>query len=77
MDEFNSKAIYLRNSITEIVASISSITKAIDESAAGITGVSNNSQNLVTDMKDITLRMKTNQDIVEELNKETAAFANL
>lgn len=77
MDEFNSKAIYLRNSITEIVASISSITKAIDESAAGITGVSNNSQNLVTDMKDITLRMKTNQDIVEELSKETAAFANL
>ncbi len=77
MDEFNEKVSCLRNSITEIVTSIASIRKAIEESAVGIAGVAGNSQNLVKDMNDITLRMDVNQEIVAELNKETEVFANL
>ena len=77
MDEFNEKVTQLKNSITEIAASISLITKTIDESVSGISGVAGSAQSLVKDMKDITHRMDTNQEIAEELNRETMAFANL
>lgn len=77
MDEFNEKVTLLKNSITEIAASIALITKTIDESVSGISGVADSAQSLVRDMKDITARMDTNQEIVEDLNRETMAFANL
>lgn len=77
MDEFNDKVTHFRNSITEIVSSIASITKAIDESVVGISGVADSAQDMVRNMEDITARMDTNKEIVEELNKETEAFSNL
>lgn len=77
MDEFNDKVTHFRNSITEIVSSIASITKAIDESVVGISGVADSAQDMVRNMEDITARMDTNKEIVEELNRETEAFSNL
>ena len=60
-----------------VVSSIGSITKAIDDGAAGITGAADSTQSLAADMADISNRMDMNQEIVEELQKQTKIFANL
>ena len=62
--------------MTEIAFSIESITKAIDEGAVGITGVAGSTKSLEEDMADITGRMDTNREIVEELKKQMEVFAN-
>ena len=60
-----------------IADSIGTINQAIDESASGISGMAGNTRNLAADMEDITRRMGVNQDVVAELEKETAVFDNL
>ena len=77
MDDFNRRAERLRSSMNEIAASIESITKALDEGAAGITGVAGSTRSMVGNMTDIANRMDTNKEIVEELKKQTELFANL
>ena len=74
---FNDRTDRLRNSMTEIAASIGSITKALDEGASGITGVAGSTKSLVDDMADITGRMDVNREIVEELKKQMQVFADL
>ncbi len=74
IDAFNSRTDRLRNSMTEIADSIESITKAIDDGAAGINGVADSTKSLVGDMADITGRMDTNREIVEELRKQMDVF---
>ena len=76
IDAFNSRTDRLRNSMTEIADSIESITKAIDDGAAGINGVADSTKSLVGDMADITGRMDTNREIVEELKKQMDVFAD-
>ncbi|MDE7206441.1 MAG: MCP four helix bundle domain-containing protein [Lachnospiraceae bacterium] len=76
IDAFNSRTDRLRNSMNEIACSIESITKAIDDGAAGITGVADSTKSLVADMADITGRMDTNREIVEELKKQMEVFAD-
>ena len=76
IDAFNSRTDRLRNSMTEIADSIESITKAIDDGAIGITGVADSTKSLVKDMADITGRMDTNREIVEELKKQMKVFAD-
>lgn len=76
IDSFNSRTDRLRNSMIEIADSIESITKAIDEGAAGITGVADSTQSLVEDMADITERMDINREIMEELKKQMEVFAD-
>ena len=61
----------------EIADSIESITKAIDDGVSGITGVADSAKSLVDDMEDITVRMDTNQVIVEELKNQMEVFADL
>ena len=77
MDGFNQKTVRLQNSMTEIADAIGMITHAIDNSASGIAGVAHSTQSLVSDMEDITGRMDTNQEIVNQLKQETTAFDNL
>ncbi len=77
MDEFNDKTMRLQNSMTEIADSIGSITKAMDDSAAGISRVAGSTQHLVSDMADITGKMDVNQEVAGELSRETVSFANL
>lgn len=77
MEDFHSKSQHLRNSMAEIVASIKSITNAIDEGAGDINGVAGSTRSLVENMADITKRMDINKEIVEELRKQTEIFANL
>lgn len=76
IDAFSNRTDHLRNSMIEIAASIESITKAIDDGATGITGVAGNTESLVKDMADITNRMDTNREIVEELKKQMEVFAD-
>lgn len=76
IDAFNSRTDRLRNSMTEIADSIESITKAIDDGAVGINGVADSTKSLVGDMADITGRMDTNREIVEELKKQMEVFAD-
>lgn len=77
MAKFRDRTDHLRNSINEIACSIESITKALDEGAAGITGVAGSTKHMVENMTDIANRMDTNKEIVEELKKQTEMFSNL
>ena len=77
MDEFHEQTERLKHSMSDIADSIDTITTAIDEGAHGITGVAGNTKDLVLDMEDITKRMGVNQNVVEELKKETIVFDNL
>ena len=77
MDEFYERTECLKSSVSGIADSIGAITKAIDEGASGITGVAGNTKNLASDMEDIAQRMGVNQEVVEQLEKETVVFDNL
>lgn len=77
MDALHERTEGLKNSMSNIADSIGAITKAIDEGANGISNVAGNTRDLANDMEDITKRMGVNQEVVEGLEKETAAFDNL
>lgn len=77
MDEFYQQTERLRQSMSGIADSINIITKVIDEGADGITGVADHTKSLADDMEDITRRMDTSLEVVEELEKETAVFDHL
>ena len=77
MDGFYERTERLRQSMSGIADSISTITKAIDDGADGIAAVAGNTRSLADDMEDITRRMGVNQKVVEGLKKETAVFDNL
>lgn len=76
IEAFNSRTDRLRGSMTEIAGSIESITKALDDGAAGITGVADSTRSLVADMADITGRMDINREIVEDLKKQMEVFSD-
>lgn len=77
MNQFHERTERLKSSMSGIAESIGTITKVIDEGANGIAGVAGNTRDLAEDMEDITLRMGTNQEVIEELEKETLVFDNL
>ncbi|MCI9080608.1 MAG: methyl-accepting chemotaxis protein [Lachnospiraceae bacterium] len=77
MDKFHKQAGHLKNSVSGIADSIGTITKAIDDGAAGITNVARNASSLASDIEDITQRIRTNLEVVEGLERETIVFNNL
>lgn len=77
MDSFNGRVVRLNDSMSEIAASISNITGAIDGAVSGITGVADNTRILADDMGGIAVRMDTNQEIVGELQGQVEVLANL
>ena len=77
MEDFHQRTESLRNSMSEIADSIGAITKAIDEGAGGIAGMADNTKSLAGDMEDISIRMGVNQEVVQELEKETVFFDHL
>lgn len=77
MDDFHGQTQRLKDSMSGIADSIGTIDEAIDESASGIAGMAGNTRSLAADMENITQRMGVNQDVVAELEKETAVFDNL
>lgn len=77
MAAFNTNTDHLKSSMAEIVVSIDTITKAIDDGVSDISGVAGSAQHLVTDMTEITNRMDINHKVAVELEEETITFANL
>lgn len=77
MDSFNGRVVRLNDSMSEIAASISNITGAIDGAVSGITGAADNTRILADDMGGIAVRMDTNQEIVGELQGQVEVLANL
>ena len=77
MEEFNKKTDALKQVISEIAESIGTISNAIDEGAEGVSGVADSTQVLVQDMENISKRMDNNQEIAEDLMKETEIFTKL
>lgn len=76
-DEFFEKTDELRSEMEQIVESIRKIMLAIDGGAKGVSDAADSTQNLVTDMEHISLRMDENRTIAEDLKKETAVFVRL
>lgn len=74
MEDFADRTEQLKSSMDEIAASISLITNAIEEGAAGVNGAAINTQTLVTDMADITEQMDENKRIAETLQESTDIF---
>ena len=77
MDDFNQKTDNLNMAVSEIAESINMISAAIDEGVNGVNGAATSTQDLVTDMDDISRRMDENNEIAGDLRKETAIFAKL
>lgn len=77
MNEFAGKTANLRESISDIAGSLNTISHALNDGVEGVNGVANSTQILVGDMENIVKRMDENQQISEDLNKETSVFVNL
>ncbi len=77
METFQRQAERLRTSMDEITTSITNISDAIEQAASGVNGAAGSTRSLVDDMAEITARMHTNQEIVEELQQQMELFSNL
>ncbi len=77
MNEFAQNTLNLRESIETMSSALNTITSALNDGVEGVSGVANNTQELVGDMENIVKRMDENQQISESLSKETAIFVRL
>lgn len=74
MDEFTALAGDLQGTISSMSEAINGITKAVEESADGVTSAAMSVDSLVADMNDVNKEMKANQDVSDKLRKETECF---
>lgn len=77
MNEFSAKTDNLKSAMDGIAVSIDGITRAIEEGVAGVNGAAENTQILVSDIDNITVRMDENNEIADALKQETEIFKNL
>jgi len=77
IEAFNSRVERLRAAMDEVAGSIANISNAIGGAAEGVNSAAGRTQNLVEDMSGITQGMSTNEDIVDELQKQMESLANL
>lgn len=77
MDEFAAKTDNLKTVMDGIANSIDGITKAIEEGVAGVNGAAENTQILVSDIDNISIRMDENQEIAGALKQETQVFKKM
>lgn len=77
MNEFSDKTETLRNSIINMSTSLNTITTAMSEGVVGVSGVAENTQELVGDMENIIKRMDENQKVSDSLTQETSIFAKV
>ena len=74
MDEFTALAGDLQGTISSMSEAINGITKAVEESADGVTSAAMSVDSLVADMNDVNKDMEANQDVSDKLRKETECF---
>ena len=77
MEAFNDRTVRLKAAMDDIAGSIASISGAIDGAVSDVTGIAGSTRVLVDDMAGITGGMRTNQEIVGELQKQMDVFSNL
>lgn len=77
MDEFTGLSNDMQKTIKSMVDAINGITKAVEESADGVTGAAMSVDSLVADMNDVNKEMDTNQNVSDKLRKETECFVKL
>ena len=77
MEHFVDQTGRLSGNVSEIAASIDSITRAIDEGVDGVNGTASSMQTLASEIDGVFGRMDENQKIAGSLKKETEIFVNL
>ena len=77
MDEFTGLSNDMQKTIKSMVDDINGITKAVEESADGVTSAAMSVDSLVADMNDVNKEMDTNQNVSDKLRKETECFVKL
>lgn len=77
MDEFTGLSNDMHKTIKSMVDAINGITKAVEESADGVTSAAMSVDSLVADMNDVNKEMDTNQNVSDKLRKETECFVKL
>ena len=77
MDEFTGLSNDMQKIIKSMVDAINGITKAVEESADGVTSAAMSVDSLVADMNDVNKEMDTNQNVSDKLRKETECFVKL
>lgn len=77
MDEFTSLSHDMQETIKSMVEAINGITKAIEESADGVTSAAMSVDALVADMNDVNKEMEINQSVSDKLRKETECFVEV
>lgn len=76
MDGFLNKTKNLKDMIEQMIGSFKGVATAIDESTVGVNNVADNTSNLVLRMNDISNDMKTNEEIVKNLDL-SSRFSNI
>ena len=74
MNEFAAESASVKESIDQIQEAISAVNIAVEESARGITGVTETSVGLTVNVKDIKEEAAVSQEIAEQLNAEVNKF---
>ena len=77
MDEFTGLSNDMQKTIKSMVDAINGITKAVEESADGVTSAAMSVDSLVADMNDVNKEMDTNRNVSDKLRKETECFVKL
>lgn len=77
MDEFTGLSNDMQKTIKSMVDAINGITKAVEESADGVTSAAMSVDSLVADMNYVNKEMDTNQNVSDKLRKETECFVKL
>lgn len=77
MEEFSLKTDALEASVSEIAASIDSISTAIDEGTNGVASTADSVQELAADIENISNQINDNKEIAGILKKETEIFVHL
>lgn len=77
MDEFTGLSNDMQKTIKSMVDAINGITKAVEESADGVTSAAMSVDSLVAAMNDVNKEMDTNQNVSDKLRKETECFVKL
>ena len=77
MDEFTGLSNDMQKTIKSMGDAINGITKAVEESADGVTSAAMSVDSLVADMNDVNKEMDINQNVSDKLRKETECFVKL
>lgn len=77
MDDFEAKALNLKNIMQKTVDSIRDISTAIEESANSVGNAANSTTILVQNIDTVNSEMETNQDISNRLKEEADRFKNV